>query len=558
MTLFFWLAAATLISEDLACIAAGVLVAQGQISFLPATLACFAGISLGDLLLYAAGRFLGRPALKRAPLKWFVQESDLERSSAWFSRQGSKVLFASRFLPGSRLPSYVAAGLLGSRFKTFAIIIVAAGAAWTPLLVALSATLGGEVVRSAMLQGQHLVVRLGLAALLVYGVARFAVRLSSFEGRRMLVSRWRRTVGWEFWSSWLLYVPVAFYLAYLALKHRSLTLFTAANPAMPAGGVIGESKSAILQGLSQAGRFVARFVTLEPAAALPQRLLAVQAFMKDNRLSFPVVLKPDVGQRGLGVAIVRSQEQVKDYLEHSSGRTILQEYVPGAEFGVFYVRYPDQPKGRIFSITEKRFPSVAGDGHSSLRQLILRDKRAVCAARTYLERHANRLWEVPKAGEMIPLVELGTHCRGALFLDGGWVWTETLEKAIDEISRHYKGFYFGRYDIRVPSLADFQQGRAFKIVELNGVTSEATHIYDPANSLLQAYRVLLTQWQMAFEIGHQNRQHGCRPVPLRELIRLVLAFQQQAHTSSSSQPALLPRLSPDPATTAGSRLPTRS
>jgi hypothetical protein len=125
----------------------------------------------------------------------------------------------------------------------------------------------------------------------------------------------------------------------------------------------------------------------------------------------------------------------------------------------------------------------------------------------------------------VQLVELGTHCRGAVFLDGRWAKTEALEAAIDRISRTYAGFYFGRYDIRTPSVEDFKQGRNFKVVELNGVTSEAAHIYDPRNSLFAAYRVLFEQWRIAFEIGAQNRQRGAHPTPLHMLARLILEFK---------------------------------
>ena len=62
------LALATLVSEDLACIAAGVLAARGALSFPAAVAACLAGILAGDLLLYLAGRTLGRAALARWPL----------------------------------------------------------------------------------------------------------------------------------------------------------------------------------------------------------------------------------------------------------------------------------------------------------------------------------------------------------------------------------------------------------------------------------------------------------------------------------------------------------
>ena len=109
------------------------------------------------------------------------------------------------------------------------------------------------------------------------------------------------------------------------------------------------------------------------------------------------------------------------------------------------------------------------------------------------------------------LVEIGTHCRGSIFLDGSEIKTDALAAAIDALAKGFEGFYFGRFDIRTPSLSDFQAGRNFKVVELNGVTSEATNIYDPRNSLLTAYRVLFEQWRIAFEIGTQNRARGQQP-----------------------------------------------
>ena len=42
------------------------------------------------------------------------------------------------------------------------------------------------------------------------------------------------------------------------------------------------------------------------------------------------------------------------------------------------------------------------------------------------------------------------------------------------------------YDLRYASAQDLLEGRGFQIVEVNGVSSEATSIYDPKNSLRSA------------------------------------------------------------------------
>ena len=340
------------------------------------------------------------------------------------------------------------------------------------------------------------------------------------------LKRWSR---WEFWPPYLFYPPVVAYIAYLGIRFRSWTLFTAANPAIPAGGFVGESKHQILEQLKNAAQWLPSSTLL--AIGVPsQRLAEAEEFMRRHGLQFPVVLKPDAGQRGSGVAIVRSPEQLCEYLTHSSFPAILQEYVPGEEYGVFYYRYPGSERGRVFSVTEKRMPVLLGDGKRTLEELILADDRAVCMSDFYLRKNSERTHEVPAAGQSVQLVEIGTHCRGAIFLDGGETITPDLEEVIDRIAKTFDGFFFGRFDIRVPSRQDFVAGRNMKIVELNGVTSEATHIYDPKLSLFGAYRVLFEQWRISFEIGDLNRTRGIRPASVADLFNATLEYRRLAQS----------------------------
>jgi carbamoylphosphate synthase large subunit len=96
-------------------------------------------------------------------------------------------------------------------------------------------------------------------------------------------------------------------------------------------------------------------------------------------LSLPVVAKPDLGCRGVGVKLVRTAEDLQAYLDSfpRGAAYLLQRLVPHeGEAGVFYVRRPGQTRGRIVSITLKYFPHVIGDGKRTLRELILADPRA--------------------------------------------------------------------------------------------------------------------------------------------------------------------------------------
>ena len=349
------------------------------------------------------------------------------------------------------------------------------------------------------------------------------------RGSRNFFGRLKRWFRWEFWPPYLFYPPVVAYIAYLGIRFRSWTLFTAANPAIPAGGFVGESKHQILEHLKDAAPWLP-FSRLLAGGVPTHRLAEAEGFMRQHGLQFPVVLKPDAGQRGAGVAIVRSWEQLHEYLTKSSFPVILQEYVPGEEYGVFYYRHPDDAHGRVFSVTEKRMPVLLGDGKRTLEELILADDRAVCMSDFYLRKNLDRSQQVPAPGERVQLVEIGTHCRGAIFLDGVDTITPALEEVIDKIAQTFDGFFFGRFDIRVPSRQDFMAGRNMKIVELNGVTSEATHIYDPKLSLFDAYRVLFEQWRIAFEIGDLNRTRGIRPASVADLFNATREYRRVAQS----------------------------
>ncbi len=511
------IAASTLVSEDLACVAAGLLASRGAITFLEACLACYVGILGGDLLLFFLGRWGGRAALARAPLRWWISPSAVARGEAWFAKNGGPTLFASRFLPGTRLATYVAAGVLGCSPRTFVIWLGGACAIWTPLLVWLSMRLGGAALERVESTGKKGLLAL-VGALALYFVATRAIApLLTWRGRRLALGRWHRLTRWEFWPAWLVEGPVVAWVVALAFRHRGLA-FAAVNPAMPMSGFVHESKAEILAGLAAAGAPVARFEVVPAELSAEARIDLVERFFDREGLTYPIVVKPDIGQRGEGVSIARDRAGLAERLANARGNVIVQEYIPGREFGVFYIRRPEEERGWIFSITDKRLIGVVGDGTRTVEELILADPRAVSMAPTFLDRHAARLGEIPAHGEHFELTEVGNHCRGALFLDGSHLATPELVHAIDAASRGYSGFFFGRYDLRVPSEDDLRAGRSFAILELNGVTSEATHIYDPKAGLIAAWRTLFTQWRLAFEIGAENLRRGAPPTALRDLL----------------------------------------
>ena len=508
------LAAATLVSEDLACIAAGLLVAQGAIAFIPAVVGCFVGIVAGDIGLYWAGRLIGARALRLPPISWVLSEARVAESAAWFERRGALVILLTRFVPGTRLPTYFSAGLLKTGFLRFTLFFLVAAAIWTPLLVGLASVVGTRVFEYFEVFQRNALLGVAATAAIVWTIVKLIPVVVTWRGRRLAIGFWRRWTHWEFWPWWLVYLPIFGWVLWLGARFRGATLFTLANPGIDCGGFAGESKGDLLAQMPVEA--LPRWVGIAESMAPQDRLRALQTFLETG-VDLPIVLKPDSGERGFDVVIARTRQQAENYVAEHPGPTLIQEYVAGDEFGVFYVRRPGASAGCVTSIAAKILPRVTGDGESTLERLILTDDRAVCQAPHFLAAHEDALERVPAAGEEVLLGELGTHSRGAKFLDANHLRTPELDSVLDRIARGVDGFYFGRFDVRVPSEEHLRRGDELRVLELNGVTSEEAHMYDPRHGVFYAWRTLASQWRTAFEIGQVLRGRGLQPDNVREL-----------------------------------------
>jgi hypothetical protein len=331
------------------------------------------------------------------------------------------------------------------------------------------------------------------------------------------LARWRR---WEFWPMWLFYAPVVPWIAWLSLRYRGLTTITASNPGIVDGGVVGESKFDILSRLPQDA--IVPTVVITPGR-LDDRLESLRDHIRRASWDYPLVAKPDVGQRGVGVRLIRSFDQAVAYLSGEHGSVLFQPYHPGPfEAGIFYYRFPGSMRGRILSITDKCFPSIEGNGRSTVEALIEAHPRYRLQSSLFLQRLDAVRRHVPRAGERIVLAIAGNHAQGTMFLDGQRLWTPALEARVDEIARAFPGFFVGRFDVRYRDADGFMAGRDIAIVELNGATAESTNIYDPSRSLWAAYRQLYGQWSIVFAIGDRNRAAGAAVSSMRRLLRLVV------------------------------------
>lgn len=521
LALAFAIVLGAFVSEDGATITAATLTATATLNPTIAFVSAFAGLWFGDLGVYAMAR-LGGPALLRRDWfqKWFAATVP---DSAVAVNDGRLGLAVSRFFPGTRLPAYLSAGFHGMPALVFAAITAVSAFAWVMLVFAairLAPSRSAAVQRHA---GEAAL--LGLTLFLMLHVWR---KWGAIVRRKIAVAA-RRFVKWEFWPPWLFYSPVALFCLWLGLRYRGFALPAIANVNQRNGGIIGESKIAILEELLRTSPESTAETYLIPLGTPEARLSEVRRLFEEKSLCFPFVLKPDVAQRGAGFRKIESFEQTKQYLAAVSLPLILQRYAPGPnEAGIFYYRFPQEETGHIFAITRKRFPFVVGDGQHTVRELIERDSRARLIAETYLERFAASADDVLPPGERLRLVEAGNHCQGCIFEDGSDLHSEELRSAIDRISRKLPGFFIGRYDVRYESDEQLRLGQGFTIVELNGAASEATNIYDERNTLRSAYATLYRQWSLVYGIGAANRDRGHRPPTPLAVFRDWNAFVREA------------------------------
>lgn len=343
-------------------------------------------------------------------------------------------------------------------------------------------------------------------------------RSATWRLRRHLVAIAKRLWRWEFWPAWVFYIPIAGYYLWLALRYRSFTLPCLANPGLPLGGWF-ESKAEILAHLRKHfPENTGQIRVLPASSSCAERLREVMKFQEHLTQPWPVVVKPDFGERGRDVVIADSKADLQPVLENSRESLVLQQFHEGIEFGVFLIRMPKEKSGTLFSITEKKPLTVTGDGIETLETLILSDDRAVCKARDLFRRFPDFRTRIPAAGETVRLTALGSHKQGTLFIDHTSSATPELAAALTAIADALPGFHFGRFDIKAPSLNALLRAESLKILELNGVTSEPIHIFEPYHSLRRGYRTMFELWRIAFAIGAFHRRAGLQPPSWRELL----------------------------------------
>ncbi len=308
---------------------------------------------------------------------------------------------------------------------------------------------------------------------------------------------------WEYWPFQIVYIPIYFLWACYSIKAKSFFFFNASNPAIKNGGFIMESKKAIYNLIPQ--QYYPKTELITEGTALDK----IQKAIEDSGIEYPFIAKPDIGLRGSAVKKIHNLEELKSYNNKANFDYLVQDLIPFKnEVGIFYVRYPDEKKGRITGIVSKEFLIVTGDGVATIEELIRQNPRYKLQLSTLKLQYGNKLLDVLANDKKLNLVPYGNHARGAKFIDGSHWISPKLTETINEMCLQIPDFYFGRMDVMYNRWEELERGENFSVVELNGAASEPTHIYDPRHSLLFAWKELARHITYMYEISVQNHKNG--------------------------------------------------
>ena len=324
-----------------------------------------------------------------------------------------------------------------------------------------------------------------------------------------------RLFNWEYWSFHSVYLWVYPIWFLLCLRVRSLFFFSASNPTIENGGFLLESKKKIYDIMPE--EYYPATILVQPGECADVILQKVRA----AHMTFPLIVKPDIGGKGRGVKKVKTDEELVRYIQQFPFDMLIQAFVPfEEEVGIFYYRYPGEARGNISGIVGKHFLTVKGDGQSSVEALLSKKKRYILQIPALRELLGEGLNEVLPTGEERVLVPYGNHARGAMFFDYTHWADEQLVNVIDNVCQKVPGFYYGRLDIRYSTLEALKQGKDFSIIELNGAGSEPTHMYDPRYTIFHAWKMIVQHWLILWRISRRNHAKGVPYMSMKDGLKM--------------------------------------
>lgn len=319
---------------------------------------------------------------------------------------------------------------------------------------------------------------------------------------------------WKGWPFWFFHLPIIPTILKLGLKSKNILFFTACNPCLPWGGFGAVPKQSILEKIPTKYRPVS-FLVLKNSSHKE-----IINLLKNSNITFPVIVKPDIGERGWGVQKIYNKSEFINALISKPVNMIVQEYISTLyEFGVLFHRRPDSNKITITSLSTKEFRSIIGDGKKKIKELVSENFKSNHKEILNFNREIEEF--IPAKNESITLLQIAHRSQGIIFKDARNLINPQLEKILLEIIQPLGDFFYGRFDIKAKSIEHFKKGKEIKVLELNGTDSVPIHIFDPAIPLSEAYSDLRNHWKIIAEISMLNMQKGNISISILDFLKMI-------------------------------------
>ena len=331
-----------------------------------------------------------------------------------------------------------------------------------------------------------------------------------------------RLTNWEHWPTFLLYAPIVPFFLRRIIKAKNPIYYLVTNPSILYSGMGTESKYKTL--------------SLVPKKYQPVSILIPENInfneilneLKSSNIVYPIIVKPDIGFRGYLVKKINNEHELRKYFLKINIPVIIQEFIDYSnEIGVFYSRIPGAKKGKITSITIKKYPTIVGNGKNTLSELILADDKVFLYHDLIKNIQKEKMEKIIAKDKTITLSEIGNHSKGTQFLNGNHLINNDLENIFDTLNHQIHGWFYGRIDLKYRSFEELCNGEKFKIIEVNGIISEPTHIYDTSagGSYFAAIRSIKEHWKIMDKIALKNHRDYDVPYPkltpyVQEIFRL--------------------------------------
>lgn len=328
--------------------------------------------------------------------------------------------------------------------------------------------------------------------------------------------------NWEYWPWKVVYIPVLMQYVWHGILAKTFTYPTLINrPYMIYGGIVEESKWEMY--LKTPSPLMPQ-TELFPEYSSPEELIA---FLKEKKLDFPLILKPDGGMRGKGIEKVNSLKEILALTVDRQFVYLIQEFMDfPQEVGLFAFKHPKTDKWVVSSIMERGFPTVKGDGKSTLEDLIRKSPRMFLQLKRWKQNEFLDLNQVLALGEEKVIDKIGNHRLGTKFIDKQDKISDALTLAIGDICDQIEGLEYGRLDICFNTWEELEQKKNFSIIEINGANAEPAHIYDPKHSLFYAWKVLFYHFRMQYYIALNARKRGEKPLTHKKARQLVKGYSR--------------------------------